>query len=307
MKARFVKDKFRFPQIFEQMSVITPFDPWKGRLCTCPKKYSLSPYTGCPHACRYCYITSYIPDAFHCRVKKDYFRRLRKDLERTDRSLPISIANSSDPYPLIEKDLMLMRDTLSILIPRGFKVLIITKSNLVTRDADLIKKGNCSVSLSITTLDEVLCKSLEPNAPPPSLRLKALKALAKEGIPCSVRIDPIIPGINDDGLESLVKAVAEAKVSHVVASTYKAKPDNLHRVISAFPALKERLTSLYSEGEQIGRARYLRRELREDLLRRLKIIVEEFGMTYATCREGFSQLISGKTCDGSHLIPTRIG
>ncbi|RLF44210.1 MAG: radical SAM protein, partial [Thermoplasmata archaeon] len=117
--------------------LITPFDPWKSKLCTCPKKYSFSPYTGCSHACIYCYITSYIPNAFKVRLKKDLFRRLKKELHKVDTF--ISMSNSSDPYVPEERDFKVTRKCLRIFKENKIKVLIITKSDIVARDVDLLK------------------------------------------------------------------------------------------------------------------------------------------------------------------------
>lgn len=288
------------------MNVIALFDPWKGQLCTCPKKYSLSPYTGCAHACRYCYISAYIPRAFNSRIKNHFLAILRRDLQHVNPEMHISMTNSSDPYTPPEYEATLTRQTLQLLLGAGLKVQIITKSDLVLRDIDLIRLGNCSVSMTITTLHEPISHKLEPNAPLPNKRLETIRRLTEEGIPCSARIDPIIPWINDYDFEKLVKAIAEAGVKHVIASTYKAKRDNFNRVVQAFPELVEKLTQVYwVEGETLGRARYLASKFRSDTLSYLKEVVEDYGMTYATCREGLIRLHSAKTCDGSHLIPTR--
>lgn len=289
------------------MAVITPFDPWDSPLCTCPKKYSLSAYTGCRHACRYCYIRTYIPDAFRCRVKERFITRLQHELEYINPRLHISMANSSDPYAPLEAEFQLTRQALKILLHKRFRVQLITKSDLVLRDLDLIRRGNCSVSMSIITLDDGVAKRLEPNAPSPSARLKAIQRFVEESVPCSIRIDPIIPGITDHGLEGFVKLIAESGASHIVASTYKAKRDSFQRVIMAFPELEEKLTQLYwIDGEHVGRAQYLPKQFRKGILASLKDVVERNGMTYATCREGIPQLQSARTCDGSHLIPNRI-
>ncbi|MBS7629611.1 radical SAM protein, partial [Candidatus Bathyarchaeota archaeon] len=93
------------------MGVIGPFDPWSSKMCTCPKKYSLSPYTGCSHRCLYCYITSYISNPFEARPKKEFLKRLTYELERIDRRVPICMASSSDPYVHIESKLGLTRNT----------------------------------------------------------------------------------------------------------------------------------------------------------------------------------------------------
>ena len=101
--------------------------------------------------------------------------------------------------------------------------------------------------------------------------------------------------------------MVRAGAKHVVASSYKAKADNFKRIISAFPHLRDRLEQTYwAEGELKGRARYAPHSFRRPLLQELKHIVESHGLTFATCREGFSDLNSGETCDGTHLIPKRL-
>jgi len=153
--------------------LISPFDPWSSKLCTCPKKYSFSPYTGCSHRCVYCYITSYIPDAFHARVKKDVIRRLRKEVRREElRASYISMANSSDPYTPEEKKERVTRKALKIFKEREIPVLIVTKSDLVTRDIDIISSMKASVSMSITYLNNEKMEKIEPNAPSAEKRIR---------------------------------------------------------------------------------------------------------------------------------------
>lgn len=255
--------------------------------------------------CTYCYITAYIPRAFSCRVKRGFLRSLWRDLKHANREMHISIANSSDPYTPLEREYRLTREALKMIVNAGFKFQIITKSPLVVRDINILKRGKCTVSMTITTPKDPLAKKLEPNAPVPSLRIEAIKLLSKEGIPCSVRIDPIIPAINDDfnSLQELIRMLGEAGVKHVTSSTYKAKKDNFKRLTAAFPEHKNFLYELYwLKGEAVGRAKYLEKRLRWHILKEVKYLVEREGMTFATCREGFPQLKSSKTCDGSHLI-----
>ncbi|MEM4576134.1 MAG: radical SAM protein [Candidatus Nezhaarchaeales archaeon] len=290
------------------MSVVIPFDPWKGKLCTCPPKYSFSPYTGCSHGCLYCYATSYIK-VTNSRPKADLERKLIRDLVRIIRELPISIANSSDPYPPIESKLHITRRCLEMLLPRGLKVMIITKSNIIVRDIDLISKGNCAVSFTVTTLDDKLASIIEPGAPRPSDRIKAIKRLSQEGVPCIARIDPIIPGLNDDytNLRKLVEELVKSGVKHISSSTYKAKPDNLARMTRAFPERAKYWYSLYyEEGFKVGASRYLKDDMRFNLMKTIKEIVDEHGISFSTCREGFKNLNTSTTCDGTHLIPLRI-
>jgi DNA repair photolyase len=286
------------------LGLITPFDPWRGKLCTCPEKYSFSPYTGCAHRCVYCYITSYIPRAFQPRAKIFTIVQLEKELKKLNKNKPISVANSSDPYTPSESKSLLMRETLPVFIRNGFKLLIVTKSDIVARDIDILSKGRVCVSITITTLDEKTAKRLEPNAPSPAKRLKALEALSRAGIPTMVRLDPLIPSINDDSnsIRRVLEAACEAGVKQVTTSTYKARPDSLPRVVGAFPEFGGEIKNLYSNCELIGRSRYLNRELRRELVSRVREAAQDLSIDFATCREGFPELHTARTCDGSHML-----
>ncbi len=270
--------------------LITPFDPWKSKLCTCPKKYSFSPYTGCSHACIYCYISSYIPNAFKARLKKDLFRRLKKELHKVDTY--ISMSNSSDPYTPEEKKLKATRKCLRIIREHDVPLLVITKSDMVARDIDLLSDMRASVSITITTLSSKKAAIMEPHAPPPMKRIEALKKLSKDGIRCSVRLDPIIPGFNDEEIEKIVEKVAP-HVEHIVSSTIKPRYDSMRRL--------EGIMDMGSyKWQRIGNAFYLPKEQRFELLHRVEEACKRYGLSFATCREGYK--FKAKSCDGSHLI-----
>lgn len=280
------------------MDVIKPFDPWKGTLCTCRDKYSLNPYTGCSHGCIYCYITSYIPNAFNCRPKKNLIRRIEKDLKKIDKKV-ISMSNSSDPYPPMEKKKKLTRGVLKLLCKKEHPTLIITKSNIVARDIDILREMPSAVMLTITTLRDTY-KKLEPKAPPPHKRLEALKRLRKERIPAGIRLDPLIPSLSLD-MDKVVESAAEAGALHVTASTFKPRPDAWKRFGNTFPKVAEKTKNLYfEEGERIQGSRYLPKELRYEMLSHVKDLVLENGMSFGVCREGLD-LKKAKSCDGSHL------
>jgi len=226
--------------------------------------------------------------------------KLEKEASKLKGEL-ISIANSSDPYPHMELTLGLTRKCLGILSRQDCRLQLVTKSTLVTRDVDLLKKAPSMVSMSITTDDDALAKSLEPFAPTPSKRLAALEKLAQNGIVVSARIDPIIPFLNDEP-SGLVKKLASAGVSHITSSTYKAKHDNWKRLTQTFPSLTKSLQILYfDKGVKIGRSFYLPKMIREKILKKVKVLVEDEGMKFSCCREGFPQLNSA-TCDGSWLV-----
>lgn len=282
--------------------LLTVFDPWKSPLCTCPPKLTFNPYTGCDHGCLYCYASSYIPRFNECRPKKSLLARLRRETAKLDGEL-VSVSNSSDPYPRLEKDQKLTRKCLEILAKSHCRVQLVTKSNLVARDIDLLQNISCVVSITILTLDDNLCRRLEPYAPVSSIRLEAIDKLVKANIPTTVRIDPIIPNVNEN-VTSLVKAVADLGVLHITSSSYKVKSDNWKRFSASFPEISKKLKLLYfDKGERIGSSTYLPREKRLSLLKKVKELVEERGLKFGCCREGFN--LSSAACDGSWVINSK--
>jgi len=282
------------------VTLIGKFDPWRSKLCTCPPKLALNPYTGCDHACVYCYASSYIPKFFKCRPKKDPIPRLKREAAKLKGEL-LSISNSSNPYPNLEAKTGLMRKCLEILSRRHCKIQVVTKSNIVVRDIDLLKKTPSMVTLTITTDNDNISKIIEPKAPSPSKRLKTVETLIKKGIPTSVRIDPIIPFVNDNP-ENLVETLASIGVKHITSSTYKVKPDSWKRFNVTLPKTAEKLKPFYFEkGERIGRSIYLQKELRLKLMEKVAMLAKKYSIQFGTCREGLSHLNTA-TCDGSWLI-----
>lgn len=285
------------------MTVINRFDPWRGTLCTCPLKLTFNPYTGCDHMCIYCYASSYVPRFFNCRPKKDLIQKLEKEATKLHGET-ISISNSSDPYPNLEAENGLMRKCLEILTRHDCKLQIVTKSDLVIRDIDLLKLKPSMVSLTITTDNDETAELIEPHAPPPSKRLKAAKTLIQSGTATTVRIDPIILSINDKP-ESLMKTMASIGVKHVTSSTLKITRQNWKRLKSAIPKAARKLEPIYFQnGERRGRYTYLPKDLRFKLLRSISILAEKHGIRFGTCREGLSQLNTA-ACDGSWLLNER--
>lgn len=284
--------------------ILNPFDPWKSRLCTCPSKLSLNPYTGCPHGCLYCYARSYIPNFSCCRPKADLPRRLDREAARVPPGRLVAMSNSSDPYPPLEEKLCLSRSCLKILRDRGLAVQVVTKSCLVARDAHLLAGMQSCVAMTLTTLDDSISRILESGAALPGQRLKAMEKLVALGVPVSARIDPIIPGINDEEIDDLVSAVSRAGARHISSSTYKARPGSIKRIVNAFPEQGAALQRLFAGGEVIGGSLYLPAELRMDLMERIAASAEVEGLTFSSCREG-SEPAPGINCDGSHLLPSQ--
>ncbi|MDI9610065.1 MAG: radical SAM protein [Archaeoglobales archaeon] len=272
------------------MRVLKPFDPWKSELCTCGYKLSFNPYTGCAHCCDYCYAT-YIPKFWEVREKKDLFRKLERDLDELEGDEVISMSNSSDPYPPIEKEKEITRKCLKLFKEYGAKVLVITKSDLVLRDLDLLSEINAVVSMSITG-----CDSLEKFAPSTDKRIIAFRKIS-EVLPVVLRFDPIVPFLNENKL----KLIEVCQPSHVVTSTLKLRRDSFNRIAKTLPWLAERLRRLYfKEGEKFGGYWYMRKDLRLGILRKVEEFCESLGITCGFCRESFE--FKAKSCDGKHLL-----
>ncbi len=286
-------------------NVIKPFDPWRSPLCTCPQKWVVNPYTGCGHRCLYCYATSYIPKHYIPRPKASLLERAKRDLRAMPRNALIEMSTSSDPYTPPEESMRLTRKLIREVLVHGMRLLITTKSDLIVRDIDVLSKclGRTAVAITITTVSDTLAKRIEPGAPPPSRRVEALRILRRAGIPVIVRVDPVIPYVNDDYnmLRELIKRVAEAGALQITSSTYKAKQDNLARMKRAFPSLTKVLDELYRvRGIRIHGYTYLEERLRYSYMKILKELAEEFGLIFETCREGFPNLgTPGFACDGS--------
>jgi|Deesub1362B_J571_1020462.scaffolds.fasta_scaffold00053_110 DNA repair photolyase len=277
-------------------SVITPFDPWKGKLCTCQQKYSFNPYTGCMHGCLYCYAT-YIPNFYRLRLKERLLIRLEKDLKKLPENSVISMSNSSDPYPPVEKQLGITRKCLELIKEHDFPLLVITKSDIVARDAKLLSEMKCAVSITVTGFRNA--GIIEPGAPAAERRIEALKAMAEHDISTILRFDPIIPFINEDEVEEVLSKCDF--VDQVVSSTLKLRKDSFKRLSSTFPDLTPKFRELYFiRGEKIGNSFYLPVELRKQLLGRIAQICDNMGVPYSFCREGFK--FKARSCDGKDLI-----
>jgi len=199
--------------------------------------YTLNPYMGCGHACIYCYAPSTLrysgPDPWGTFVnaKTDIPRMLERELRNKKRGV-VGISTVTDPYQPAEEKFKLTRSCLEVLSSKGFPICIQTKSSLVLRDLDLIKGfSEKEVGFTVTTLDERIGSVIEPGAPTPWERLKALKTLSDEGIPTWAFIGPMVPGALDrEKLGEVLEAVKEAGVSHVMVDRLRLKPGMWARV-----------------------------------------------------------------------------
>lgn len=172
--------------------------------------YCVNPYIGCSHGCRYCYATFMKRYSGHTEewgsfvdVKINAPEILQKQLKRAKRGR-VLISSVTDAYQPIESKYKLTRQCLEILLQSQFPVDILTKSPLVLRDTDLIKKfKDIEVGITITTNDEKMQKIFEPNAPSIMARIRTLKALHDKGINTYAFIGPVLP-MNPEALSEKI-------------------------------------------------------------------------------------------------------
>jgi DNA repair photolyase len=205
-----------------------------------PFTWTINPYRGCEFGCRYCYAR-YTHEFMEMRdgmefeqkiyVKQHAAGLLRHELRRVKRDESIALGTATDPYQPAERRYEVTRAILEeFALHRGYELGIVTKSDMVVRDVDLLQRvaqsNKLSVHVTITTLDTNLARILEPRAPRPDLRIEAVRTLAKAGLRVGISCSPVVPGITDSpkDLESLIQAAAEAGADYVFANPLFLKP-----------------------------------------------------------------------------------
>ncbi|MFQ5801648.1 MAG: PA0069 family radical SAM protein [Candidatus Methylomirabilales bacterium] len=190
---------------------------------------SVNPYRGCEHGCIYCYARpthEYLGFSAGLDFEtKILVKQHAPDLLRQELSSPrwrpqvVVMSGVTDPYQPVERRLGLTRQCLKVLAEFRNPVVIITKNYLVTRDLDLLgalaRHEAAAVFLSVTTLDASLSRIMEPRTSHPDRRLAAIEALVQAGVPTGVLVAPVIPGLTDHELPSIIAAAARAGAGFV--------------------------------------------------------------------------------------------
>jgi DNA repair photolyase len=260
--------------------------------------WSINPYVGCAFGCAYCYARyahRYVIEraatanpehdglqkdietmppwlAFERRifVKENAAEVLRRVLRQgSDRHLAllgeesIVIGTATDPYQPAERRFRVTRSVLEVLAEHaGLSIVIITKSPLVTRDVDVLRRiarnSQITIHLSLITLDRALARRLEPRAPTPEARVRALARLRAHGIEVGINVMPVLPGITDtpDQLDRLVRTVAEHGATYVNACALRlqsaARQRYLPFIEQEFPELAPRYRATYARSHAVG-------------------------------------------------------
>jgi DNA repair photolyase len=193
-----------------------------------PFNVSLNPYRGCEHGCIYCFARpthSYLGLSpgldFESRIyaKVNAPDLLRRELAKPSYvAEPIAVGVNTDAYQPCERERQLTRRVLEVLRECDHPVALITKSSLIERDIDILApmaaRRLAAVAVTVTTLDPVIARTLEPRAAAPARRLRTIRTLTEAGIPVGVSIAPIIPFVTEPEIEQLLEAVRDAGAIH---------------------------------------------------------------------------------------------
>ena len=195
--------------------------------------YAVNPYLGCQHGCVYCYAR-FMTRMGHAGeewgtfvdVKVNALERLRAEAARKRRGI-VLLSSVTDPYQPLEERHRLTRGSLEILLEHQFPVSILTKSDLVLRDLDLIESlDDCEVGMTLTSADDSVRRAFEPGASPIEARLKALKRISDSGVRTYSFLGPLLPYLSEEGLEGLLDELAGC-VSRVIVDRLNVKCGNM--------------------------------------------------------------------------------
>lgn len=226
-------------------------------------KNGMNLYRGCSHGCIYCDSRSKSYHMNHdfedIEIKENSIELLEDTLKRKRKRCMIGTGAMTDPYIPLEIKLKYVRKAISLICKYGFGFTVITKSNLILRDLDILKKINentkCVVQMTLTTFDEDLCRKIEPNVCTTRERFGVLKKLSEERIPTVVWLTPILPFINDteENISGILDMCIEAKVYGVInfgmgltlrEGNREYFYENLNRL---FPSLTEKYIKAYGD------------------------------------------------------------
>lgn len=224
-------------------------------------KNGMNLYRGCTHGCIYCDSRS---DCYHMNhsfedveVKENAVELLENALLHKRKKCMIGCGSMTDPYIPIEMKLENVRKSLFLALQNGFGFTLITKSNLILRDLDLLerinKKTKCVVQMTLTTYDEDLCRKLEPNVCTTKERFDVLMKLRERGIPTIVWLCPILPFINDtiENISGILDYCIEAEVSGIICfgmgvTLRDGNREYFYKQLDkSFPGMKEKYMKTY--------------------------------------------------------------
>lgn len=231
-------------------------------------KNGMNLYRGCSHGCIYCDSRSHCYQMNHAfediEVKENAVELLEDSLKRKRQKCMIGMGSMTDPYIPLELELEHTRKSLELIEKYGFGATLITKSDRVLRDLDLLKKINektkCVVQMTLTNIDDELSKKLEPGVCPTTKRFEVLKTLRDAGIPTVVWMTPILPFINDtkENVEGLLDMCLQAQVKGIICfgiglTLREGNREYFYKNLDVhFPGIKEKYIQKYGNQYELS-------------------------------------------------------
>jgi DNA repair photolyase len=248
--------------------------------------YNMNLYRGCQHGCIYCDSRSncyQLGDLSHIRYKENAILLLEKELARKRIKGTIGFGSMNDPYMPVEKKMGLTRKALELILKYSFPLHLITKSDLVLRDLELLKqisKIYAAISFTITSADDKLAGIIEPNAPSTSKRFEAIRILSENDIYCGITLMPILPFINDtlENITAIAEKAKESGASYIMPfmglTLREGSREYFYSCIERdFPGLKNKYESIY-------RNKYVCHSPDSDsLYKKLYFLLERYGIS----------------------------
>ena len=284
-------------------------------LVTCHYPLRLDTYSGCVHNCVYCYAKNLLEvrgywnttrpaNPTHIEKQLEYFLEHTEDCNSLSSSLsnaikrkvPFRLGGLTDCFQDCEKQKRITEKVLEILNRYEYPYLIVTKSPLVADYVDLLDERLAVIQITITTLKENLSKAIEPNAPKPLDRCKALQILSDSGYFTTARFSPIIPNVNLVEADKLFEAYSNAGAKHVLVEFFRGTLKMIERV--------ELATNRKIKQHFVKNGYYYRFNFNEKLTmyKHLKKLANEFGMKFSICSDGDPipfELNDTKNCCGT--------
>ena len=239
----------------------------KGILTGNSGYYGMNVYRGCSHGCIYCDSRSSCYQFTHhfedVEVKQNAPELLEKELKSKRRKCMIGTGSMSDPYMHCEEKLLLTRKCLEIILKYGFGAAVLTKSDRILRDIDLLDEINrsakCVVQMTLTTYDDNLCRILEPNVCNTKRRIEVLEEMRKDGIPTIVWLTPILPFINDteDNITAILNECVRVGVKGIIdfgmgLTLREGDREYYYEALDKhFPGMKERYIKRYGNAYEL--------------------------------------------------------
>jgi DNA repair photolyase len=267
-----------------------------------PFKWGVNTYRGCEHSCVYCnarYTHEYLKlqkeeFAYRIIVKDNAAELLDKEFsrERWKKNLTVNLATVTDPYQPAEKDFNVTRDVLKVFLKHNNALMLTTKSDLILRDLDLLKKigekGFLNVVITLSTLDDDLRKEIEPRAPSVEKRLGIIQKLHNNGIITGVAAIPLLPFISDEerDLEELVKTVTRLGADYLVVDVLNLRGESRGRFMEFLKGYDSKLIPKYQE---LYKSAYCEKELSKSVRKRANRLIKKYKLDNYILMKSFSR------------------